>query len=59
MMRLYIAFWDNGHDRGEFEFYSSHRANSKANLQDAMRTYHRKFGYSNNIMIYQVYLKER
>lgn len=58
MTRLYIAFWDNGHDRGDFEFYSAHRANSKANLQDAMRTYRRKYGYSNNITIYQVYLKE-
>ena len=42
--RTYIAFYDDGHDYGEFTFESSHRANSKANMEDAMETYKRKFG---------------
>lgn len=44
--RLYIAYWDDGHDRGDFTFYSSHRANSKPNLEDAYESYFNKYGYS-------------
>ena len=44
--RLYIAFWDDGHDCGEFEFYSTHRANSKANIDDAYSEYLGRYGRS-------------
>lgn len=44
--RKYRAFWDDGHDYGDFEFYSKHRAGSKANLEDAYNEYRKKHGYS-------------
>lgn len=44
-MRNYLAFWDDGHDYGEFEFTSYHRANSKANIQDAKDTAISRYGY--------------
>lgn len=44
-MRNYVAFWDDGHDYGELEFLSSHRANSKANMEDAKREMARKYGW--------------
>ena len=50
-LRTYIAFWDDGHDRGEFEFCSEHRANSKANLEDAQNYYRRKYGYARSKQI--------
>lgn len=43
--RLYRAFYDNGHDYGEFEFYSSHRAGSKANFEDAKNTMMKNYSY--------------
>lgn len=42
--RLYQACWDDGHDYGCFEFYSDHRANSKANIEDAKTECARKYG---------------
>lgn len=42
--RQYIAFYDNGHQEGEFTFYSDHRANSKPNKEDARQTMIRRFG---------------
>ena len=33
-LRRYRAFWDDGHDTGEFEYYSSHRNYSKGNMED-------------------------
>lgn len=33
--RRYICKYDNGHDYGEIKFISTHRANSKANYEDA------------------------
>ena len=58
-MRKYIAFYDDGHDYGEFEFYSSNRANSKANKEDAKNTAYRLFGYNRalNIRIENTQLK--
>lgn len=50
-MRKYRAFWNNGHDTGEFEFWSNHRAGSKANLKDAYRQYQKKYSYSKNSTI--------
>ena len=43
-MRIYVVFWDDGHDHGELEFFSSHRANSKANMEDAKAEMARKYG---------------
>ena len=56
--RLYRASWDDGHDYGEFEFYSTHRAGSKANLEDAYREYRLSYGRSrrSSIEITSVYL---
>lgn len=50
-MRKYIAFYDDGHDYGEFSFSSSHRANSKANLADAKTAAQRKFGFKRAVCI--------
>lgn len=44
-MRKYLAVYDDGHDFGEFEYYSGHRANSKANLEDAIKEYKRVYGF--------------
>lgn len=57
MEKKYLAIWDDGHDYGEFVFYSRHRANSKKNLEDAMNTYHKRYGYSHKIKITNVYLE--
>ena len=46
MERKYEAYADNGHDYFTFEFYSKHRANSKANIEDAKREYRHKHGRS-------------
>ena len=54
--RLYRAYWDDGHDRGEFEFYSIYRANSKNNLNDATNSYNKTYGYSHKIKIINVVL---
>lgn len=45
MTKTYIAFYDDGHDFGEFEFESEHRARSAANLADAVKEAKRKYGY--------------
>lgn len=45
--RRYIAFYDFG----EFEFYSSHRANSKANIEDAMAHAKWHYGYKRSKQI--------
>ena len=45
MKRMYTATWDDGHDYGEFDYYSEHRAKSKANMQDAYETMWKKYGY--------------
>ena len=49
--RLYTAFYDDGHDYGSFEFYSSHRANSKANLEDAKRVFRQRHGFNRSRQI--------
>ena len=58
--RKYRAFWDDGHDYGDFEFYSYHRAGSKRNLEDAEKTARKKMGFSlyNKIEITDVQLLE-
>ena len=45
-MKHYTAIWDDGHDWGEFEFESDHRANSKANIADAKETAQNRYGYN-------------
>ena len=44
-MKNYIAFYDDGHDFGEFPFTSEHRANSKANIEDAKKAAEKRYGY--------------
>lgn len=46
MKRTYTAFCDNGHDYFSFEFESEHRANSKANKEDAYYAGKRRLGWS-------------
>ena len=50
MERHYLAVGDTGRDFIDFEFYSSHRANSKANYEDAQREYRRKHGHGINVI---------
>lgn len=45
-MRKYIGFYDDGHDYGEFYYYSSYRNYSKANMQDMENEFKKRFGYS-------------
>lgn len=45
-LRKYRGFWDNGHDTGEFEYYSYHRNYSKKNMEDMRAEYIKKYGYS-------------
>lgn len=46
MERKYIGFWDDGHDKGQFYYYSKHRNYSKRNMEDMKSTYFSKYGYS-------------
>ena len=43
-MRKYRASYDDGHDYGEFEYYSDYRKNSKKNLEDMKREYKQQHG---------------
>ena len=45
-MRKYLADYDDGHDFGTFEFYSEHRANSKANIEDAKSEARKRYGHA-------------
>jgi len=45
MLRKYLASTDDGHDYSSFEFYSEHRAGSKANMEDAKAEAQRKYGH--------------
>lgn len=44
--RTYTAALDNGFHYNDFEYQSEHRAGSKANFDDMMRQYRRKYGNS-------------
>ena len=47
--RLYIAcFWRTDDSKGEFEFESEHRANSRENRNDFLRAYRRCYGSAVN-----------
>ena len=54
MNRKYIAMFDNGHDYFTVEYYSSHRAGSKANAEDAKDAMHRKLGWSRKARLVSV-----
>ena len=54
--RLYIAEWDDGHDRGDFEFYSCYRAGSRQNKEDAYKEYRKRYG-KRNVIFTCIYLK--
>lgn len=56
--RLYRAIWDDGHDYGEFEYWSSYRNNSKQNKKDAEDKMISKYGYrgAKRKVIIQTYL---
>lgn len=43
--RRYTAYYDDGHDYGSFEFWSSHRANSKPNIEDAKAAARNRYGF--------------
>lgn len=50
-MRHYVAYADNGRDFIHFEFSSEYRANSRANKEDAQKTYRLAHGYKSNTYI--------
>jgi len=50
MKRKYEAYADNGRDYFTFEFYSEHRAGSKANIEDAQKEYKKKHGHDVKIL---------
>lgn len=56
--RLYRAIYDDGHDYGYFEYWSSYRNNSKNNRKDAEDKMIRKYGYreAKRMIIIQTYL---
>ena len=58
--RNYIATYYDCHDYGVFEFSSTHRANSKPNIEDATIEAKRKYGFkrANSIVIYATQLYE-
>lgn len=45
MIRKYRASYDDGHDFGEFEFYSNHRNGSKQNKANMEKEFIKKYGY--------------
>ena len=48
--KVYTAKADTGRDYITFQFTSAHRANSKANKDDARRAYCRKHGHAPQII---------
>ncbi len=55
---LYSATADTGRDFVSFDFTSCHRANSKANFDDAVIEYKKKHGYKSIIKILSTTLLE-
>ena len=48
----YVLNYDNGHDRGELEFSSDCRLNSKGNMVDARNALRHAYGqHSNSYLI--------
>lgn len=44
-MGKYRAFYDDGHDTGEFEYYSDYRRNSKKNNEDMTEEFKKIYGH--------------
>lgn len=42
--KQYMAFYTDWHDNGQFTFYSTHRANSNPNLDDAYAEARKRYG---------------
>lgn len=58
-IRTYIAHCDDGHDFFDCEFESEHRANSKANYEDAKRKINKSHGRnSRSYIILKTYIKD-
>lgn len=53
--RRYIAWCDDGHDRFEFRYTSTHRNGSRANIDDLRTQYRRKHG-KRNFRVLNTYL---
>lgn len=58
MERQYTACCDDGHDYFSFEYYSNHKANSKANEEDARNYYKNQHGNRNYKILNVNYNKE-
>ena len=43
-LRKYRGYWDDGHDIGEFYYYSSHRNFSKKNMEDMRTEFSKTYG---------------
>ena len=43
-LRKYRGYWDDGHDVGEFCYYSSHRNFSKKNMEDMKIEFSKTYG---------------
>ena len=44
--RKYRGFWDDGHDSGEIEYYSTSKNYSEKNMEDMKSEYFKRHGYS-------------
>lgn len=55
--RKYLASCDDGHDHFQFEFYSEHKANSKANIEDAMNYHNKHYGHHRGMEVIETYLQ--
>ena len=45
-LRKYRGYYDDGHDIGEFYYYSSHRNFSKKNMEDMKTEFSKTYGRS-------------
>lgn len=54
-MRKYRASYDDGHDYGEFEYYSDYRKNSKRNYEDMVNEFQKRYGYRRFKEIINIY----
>lgn len=50
--KQYMAFYTDGHDCGKFTFYSEHRANSRANDDDAFKEARKRYGTKRALQIW-------
>lgn len=58
MERKYRLIYDDRHDYGAIEYWSSYRNNSKANREDAKKALEKRFGWNRvrQLIIIQTYL---